>query len=324
MLSQIEKLSSLEMDVIPKYLFMRDIMKLDKRESHMRTVKNDLLKSALVQKVLKEQLEDGSWGRFHSLNTSAKAQYTTESALRRLLILGLDKDDFPMKKALTYMRKYLKREIDLRDYKEKKHDWDLLTRLFVAVWILKIDPSDSLAQAIAREWAKVINSAFVGNEYNREAYLETYKEVHNPEKGKHIWGFQNFYMISLLPGYINANVEVKLLDYLLNSDKGIYYIYDKKLMTLPDRFCSKQSVRFIQAFDLLSDYSRFKDFSQAFVNWIFNNTSENDLWDLSSTAKDGIHLPLSSSWRKPQNRIIDSTLFILKVLEKLKINDRKE
>ena len=318
MLSQIEKLSSQEMDVIPKYLFMRDILKLDKRESHMRTLKNDLLKSALVQKVLKEQWEDGSWGRFHSLNTSAKAQYTTESALRRLLMLGLDKDDFPMKKALTYMRKYLKREIDLRDYKEKKHDWDLLTRLFVAVWILKIDPSDSLAQTIARDWAKVINSAFIGNEYDHEAYLETYKEVHNPEKNKHIWGFQNFYMITLLPGYINADVEIKLLDYLLNSDKGIYYIYDKKLMDLPERFCSKQSVRFIHAYDLLSEYSRFKDYSQTFVAWILENISENELWDFSSVAKDRIHLPLSSSWRNPQNRIIDSTLLILKILLKIK------
>ena len=324
MLPQIEKLSSMKMDIITEYLFMRDIMKVDKEEDNMRKLKSDILKTTSVQKVINEQWEDGSWGRFHSLNTSSKAQYTTESALRRLLILGLDKDDFPVKKALDYLRKYLKRELDLRDYKEKKHDWNLLTRLFVAVWILKIDPLDSLAQAIAIDWAKVINSAFVGNEYNHEAYLETYKEVHNPEKNKQIWGFQNFYLISLLPGYLSVDVEIKLLDYLLNSDKGIYYIYDKKLRDLPEKFCSKQSLRFIYAYDLLSEYPRFKEISQAFTDWIFNNISENELWDFSPTAKDGIHLPLSSSWRNPQNRIIDSTLFILKVLEKLRIYNRKE
>jgi len=126
-----EELIKYDLDVIPKYLLMRDVLKVDKYSEEMTKIKNKILETKWVQDIAKLQWEDGSWGRFHSMNSSSKSSITTEAALRRLLILGLDKDDKIIQRALTYMKKYLNRELDLRDYKEKKHDWDLLTRLFV-------------------------------------------------------------------------------------------------------------------------------------------------------------------------------------------------
>lgn len=314
---EVKDLMKFELDPIPKYLIMRDLLKIKIDSRELKDAKNEVLKTKWVNDIIKLQWDDGSWGRFHSMSTLSKMQITTERALRRLLILGLDKADRSIYKALTYMKKYLNRDIDLRDRKEKKHDWDLLTRLFVATWILKIDPSNRQAKEIAENWAKVITHAFSGNEYNHRAYKEAYNEIHKPEKGKVIWGFQNFYLVAILPGVLSSDIESKFLDYIMNSEKGIYYIYDENLRITPKVFSSRQASRYIYTFELLSNYSLSKSKSKDFINWVNENNLEDGFWDMGKIVKDNMQYPLSDSWRKVINRKIDSTIRIQRVLSQL-------
>ncbi|GAU75436.1 hypothetical protein F3D3_0022 [Fusibacter sp. 3D3] len=79
------------------------------------------------------------------------------------MILGLDKNDVPIQKALKYMALFLLGETELRDRKEKKHDWELLTRLFVSTWVRIIDSNNSIANLEAQKWAKVISAGFEGD-----------------------------------------------------------------------------------------------------------------------------------------------------------------
>jgi len=174
------------LDDIPRYLLMRDIIGIDKSNDEMIKLKDKILQHEWVTKIIQQQWEDGSWGRFHSMNTSSNSKYTTEGALRRLLILGLDKDDEPIKKAIVYMERYLKKEIDLRDYKEKKHDWTLLTRLFVITWLRVIDRENVLANCEARKWADVVSRAFSDGFFNEKEYTKAYVEILKPEEGKSI------------------------------------------------------------------------------------------------------------------------------------------
>jgi len=312
-----EELLKYDLDVIPKYLLMRDILKVDKYNEEMINIKNKVLETKWVKNITKLQWKDGSWGRFHSMNTSSKLSITTEVALRRLLILGLDKDDEAIQRALIYMKQFLNRELDLRDYKEKKHDWDLLTRLFVATWILRIEPSNAEATAIAKDWAKVITYAFSEDKYNREAYKEAYMETHKPQKGKVLWGFQNYYLVALLPGFLEPMIESKYLDYIMTEEKGIYYIYDGNLHLNPVDFSSKEANRYIYAYELLSRYSCGRIKSQNFINWIKGNISEDGFWDMGQTVQDKIQFPLSNSWRKTLNRKIDCTVRIQRILSQL-------
>ncbi|WP_105615822.1 hypothetical protein [Vallitalea okinawensis] len=312
-----EELVEFDLDVIPKYLLMRDILKIDKDNKLMKNTKCKLLETKWVKDIVNLQWDDGSWGRFHSMSTSSKTSITTERALRRLLILGLDKADEPIQRVLSYMNKYLNRDLDLRDYKEKKHDWDLLTRLFVATWIINIDPSNAEAKAIANKWANVITHAFSSANYDHEAYLEAYYETHKPEKGKVIWGFQNYYLVSILSGFLTASIESKFLDYIISKDKGIYYIYDGKLTAPPKIFPSKQSSRYIYAYELLSKYSCAKTKSNGFMNWLYENVAKDGFWDMGQTVKDKMQYPLSNSWRRDLNRKIDCTIRIQRILSQL-------
>lgn len=316
------ELMKYDLDAIPKYLLMRDVLKFNKDNKEMINTKNKVLQTKWVNDIVNLQWDDGSWGRFHSMNTSSKLSITTEGALRRLLILGLDKNNQTIQRAFCYMEKYLNRELDLRDYKEKKHDWDLLTRLFVATWMLIIEPSNVQARAIANDWAKIITYAFSANEYDHDAYKEAYCEIHKPEKGKVIWGFQNYYLLSMLPGFLTSNIESKFLDYIMNEEKGIYYIYDGNLKTNPKVFSSKQANRYIYAYELLSRYSCARSKCQDFIDWVKENISEDGFWDMGQTVKDKMQYPLSDSWRKALNRKIDCTVRIQRILSQFELGKR--
>ena len=312
-----EELLKYNLDAIPKYLLMRDIIKLNKEDKDLKEAKTSILQTRWVEDIVKLQWDDGSWGEFHSMSKFSKNGMTTEQGLRRLLVLGLDYDDQPIQKVLRYMEQYLLGELDLRDRKEKKHDWDLLTRLFVATWIIMIDSSNVLAKKIAADWAKIITYAFSGAKYNHNAYKEAYYEVHKVPKGKYMWGFQNFYIVALLPGYLKYDIESKFLDYIMSSEKGIYYIYDKCLNIEPTDFCSKQANKYINAYDLLSRYPSAGDKLPCFINWVYDNISDDGFWDMGQIAKDNVQYPLSNSWRKALNRKIDCTIRIQRIMSKI-------
>ena len=309
-------LKNYNMDDIPKYIYNRDVLGSSIITEEMIELKKRILSSDHVKKVLLEQWEDGSWGRFHSMNTSSKDPYTTEKALRRLLHLGLDKTDEPIIKAVQYMESYLKGEIELRDYVEIKHDWTLLTHLFIATWLLRIDSQNTLALEIADKWAQVIEHSFEGDCFNQAAYYKAYDAVLKPEKNKSYWFIENFYVVSILRGKLSPKTEKSFLTHLLNQPKGIYYIYSEFLNTPPENFESREANRYLEAIELIADYE-CREFLEFLLPWLEENKTTDDLWDMSKIVKDNMVFPLSNSWRKETNRKIDTTVRILKLITKI-------
>lgn len=311
------------LDDIPKYVYMRDILNIDIHSAEMKTLKQRVMINPHVSKIVDLQWEDGSWGRFHSMNTTDNSDFTTEKAIRRLLNLGLDKHDLPIIKAVNYMESYLKDELDLRDHKEKKHDWKLLTRLFASTWLLRIDSSNQLALAEARKWADVVSRAFADEEFNNDEYIKVYDEILKPEKNKKYWFIENFYIVSILKGLLDDTTKSYFIKHILNSNKGIYYIYDGNLAELPNmssipsEFKSKATDRYLTAIDLLLDYECKDDVFTRLVNHLESKLDDDSLWDMGKSVKDKMIYPLSNSWRKELNRKIDCTIRITKVVNKV-------
>ncbi|MCK5129505.1 MAG: hypothetical protein KAQ68_06625 [Clostridiales bacterium] len=312
----IDILKAQEMDAIPTYIFKRDVLGVDRNDDTMIKLKEEVLASEHVNKITQLQLPDGSWGKFHTLSIMNNEKITTEQALRRLLYLGLDKNDDPIKKAINYIEGHLSDEYDFRDYNEKKHDWKLFTHMIGATWIKLFDNENEFALKIARNRAQVVEHAFSGESYNNDKYKEAYNDILSPQKGKYILKIENFYQVSLLKDMLTAKTEKSFMNYIMNYENGILYIYEGSLSRTPDEFCSRVGNRYINAYNLVSNYRISNNYSDMFVNWI-NSHEEDGLWDMSSIVKDHIDLPLSTSWRKSINRKIDCSIKILKVLRKL-------
>jgi len=310
-------LNDKEMDIVPSYLYLRDVVKEPARFNDMTSLKSNLIHSPLVKRVTDVQWDDGSWGSFHSLSMTI-AKTTTEIALRRLYYLGLDKSDDSIIRAINYMESFLKGEICLRDRVEKKHDWKLLTTLFVSTWILRYDCKNEMALSIATKWANTINESFVRGQFDSNLYRKAYLHYLKPETGKHVWQVENFYVVSIVRGLLDSSIEKDFLKYIINYGSGIYYMYDKPLCEIPDISNARNFVRYLMTLDFLLDYESAKELLVPNIKSIISSQNSMGEWDLGSQANNKVLFPFSNSWKSSQNRIIDSTLFILRILTKAK------
>ena len=273
-----------------------------------------------VQQILVLQQEDGSWGHFHTLSQPTKQPMTTEQALRRLRILGLTKDDEPIARALSYMEHNLLQPHPTV-FHEKKHDSKTYGDLMLAAWIHLFDPDNNAALFVAKKWAKVITYAFQSGEYSHKDYVMAYESEFtnlNPKAGC-LADFVVFYQLALLPGLLSREIESSMLDYVLVHPRGIVYIYESRLDILPEQFASRKANRYIAAMELLSDYSLAPEKLGFAVDWLNSQQDKNGLWDMKSVVKDGIHFPLSDSWRNVEDRKRDCTSRVSRLLDKLEV-----
>ena len=277
------------------------------------------LNNKWVQQILALQQEDGSWGHFHTLSQPTKQQpITTEQALRRLRILGLTKDDEPIARALAYMEHNLLKPHPTV-FHEKKHDSKTYGDLMLAAWIRLFDPDNNAAFNVAKKWANIITCAFQSGEYSHTEYVAAYESEFtklNPKAGC-LADFVVFYQLALLPGLLIRETESSMLDCVLVHQRGIVYIYNSRLDALPEPFASREANGYLAAMELLSDYSLAPEKLGFVVDWLKSQRDDNGQWDMGSDVKDGIHFPLSDSWRKIEDRKRDCTLRVTRFLDKL-------
>jgi hypothetical protein len=276
-------------------------------------------KNKWIKQIVSLQQNDGSWGCFHTLSRPTKAQpMTTEQALRRLRILGLTKDDEPITRAIAYMEHNLKQPFPTI-FQEKKHDSKTYGDLMLAAWITLFDPQNEAALVIANKWARIISAAFQDGKYSKERYVSAYEAEFvklNPKAGC-FSDFVVFYQLALLPGLLIPEVERMMLDYVLPHKRGIVYIYNNPVNVLPETFSSRKASWYLSAMELLARYDCAPQKLGFVVKWLLDNRDADGTWDMGSDSKDGIHFPLSDSWRKSEDRKRDCTVRITKLLKTL-------
>ena len=271
-----------------------------------------------AKEIIQLQLNDGSWGNFHSLSPSLKQSISTEQALRRLRILGYTIEDKPIKKAINYLDNCLAGKINIPDRVEKVHDWKIFTELMFSTWIRKFTLENKRANEIAKKWVAIINTAFENGKYDNEKYISTYMKILGLKpKGGRLLGFTSFFLVSLLTNCMDKSIEPDYFKYILNHESWIYYIYREKIISPTKEFKTKEASRYIAAIELLAEYSNCKKQLDFVVKWLERNIEKEKTWDMGKEVKDGMYFPLSDSWRKDEDRIKDCTYRINKLLEKI-------
>lgn len=274
-----------------------------------------------AKKILELQNNDGSWGFFHSLSISNfKQSMTTEQALRRLEILGFTINDIPVQKAVEYMNNCLLGNEKIPDYYEKGSDWKSYIDLMLSTWIKRFVPDNNNVNKISDKWAEIVNNSFDEGKFNQQNYETMYNRVLLPEKGKRIWGFMNFYGISILTNRLNRRIEEAFFDYVINYPYGIgYFGHNNPINVLPNVFQSKRTSEYIRMIDLLVNYKnkKCKEKLDFIKKWLDKNKIDNVEWDLGRDSKDNILFPLSDSWRKDEDRVKDCTFVISNIIKKL-------
>ena len=269
-----------------------------------------------AKQIISLQDEDGKWGCFHTLSQFYGAPMTTEQALRRLERLGYTIEDECIKKAVCYMDDCLAGRKTVPDRREKAHDWDIFTDLILATWIRRFTYDNTNANKVAGQWAEIISQGFADGTYDNKEYVRTYREVLKPKGGKPI-DFANFYPVSIVRGQLDEKTESAFVEYLINREHGIYYIYSEKIAVLPEHFESSKASLYLGAVELLAEYKCAGDKLGFAVDWLNYNRNENGKWDMGKAVNDKVYFPLSDDWRKKEAREADCTERIGKLLLKL-------
>lgn len=272
-----------------------------------------------AKKIIALQEHDGKWGCFHSLSQFYDAPITTEQALLRLERLGYTIEDECIQKAVAYMNNCLTGKDHIPDREEKLHDWSLFTSMILAAWIRRFTYDNPAANKIARQWADVITCTFASKTYNQKEYISAYLGVFGKlPRGGRFTDFVNFYTVSLLRDCLDENTECAVMDYVINKEDGIYYVYDRKIAVLPDKFESKSASWYLAAVEMLSEYKHAVYKLDFVAEWLNENKNRNGKWDMGKTVNDKRYFPLSDDWRKQERREADCTERIGKLLSKLK------
>jgi len=269
-----------------------------------------------AQKMIDLQNPDGSWGFFHTL--SKKSRLSTEQALRRLWILGLTKEDAPVKKCLDYMKLCLDHIVILPDRREKVMNWDFFESHMIAAWIKIFEPENIRALEIADFWAEIVTNTFQGGFFDEKRYADIYRH-HIPvlNRGERLIGLSQFYMVMLLQGKLDTQTESAFFDYILHNDTGIYYVYGKQIASVPEPFASIEASRYIGALECLAGYGCAGEKLSFTIDWLHMNQNGRNQWDMGSTVNDNIYFPRSDSWRNSDDRITDCTQRIEALIHKL-------
>lgn len=252
------------------------------------------------------QHEDGKWGTFHSMSQFYDAPVTTEQALRRLETLGFTEEDPCIQKALRYMTDCLAGKNAIPDHREKIHDWDVFTDLILSTWIRRFTDGSERANEIARRWAAVVTAAFADGAYDHGAYEAAYHNVLKPWGGRLV-PLANFYPVSIVCGCLDPQTEDAFVDYLLQQEKGIYYIYDQRIADVPPIFQSREASRYLTAIELLARYRHARPKLRFAVEWLDGCRNENGRWDMGRIVNDKLCFPLSDDWRRQETREADCT-----------------
>lgn len=271
-----------------------------------------------ARQIISQQQPDGRWGWFHSLAKISDAPLTTEQALGRLERLGFTIEDDCIQKAVAYMDDCLTGRNSIPDRAEKVHDWGIFTSLILSARIRRFTPDNPNANAVAQKWAQVVTRAFASGEYDREQYVAAYHEVLGMKPGGgRIIDFMNFYPVSLLCDCLDERTQCAFMDYALEYEGGIYYIYDHRISRLPEEFASRRASGYLAAIELLVRYEHAKRKLGFVRDWLYDNRNENGRWDMGPSVRDKVYFPLSDDWRKRETRENDCTERIEKLLSEL-------
>ena len=269
--------------------------------------------------ILALQQPDGSWGCFHTLSRPTPRQpMTTEQALRRLRALGYTRDDPPIQRTLCLLHDCLTGRRPLPDRREKSCDWDAFVALMLAAWIRLFTDADAAANRVAAAWAGIVTPALAGGAFDPAAYAVAHRLAFGrPAKGSLLLYGNSFYHVALLAGALPPETERRWIDYLLRFPTGIYYMYTKPMQLLPDAFRSRPASAYLAAAELLARYPHSRDSLRFIADWLLQNGSRRDGWDMGPQARDGVYFPLSDSWRSPSVRKRDCTYRISRLLDTL-------
>lgn len=260
----------------------------------------------------KLQFDDGSFGPFHSM--SSNGAMTTERALRRFYYLSLTSDHEIVRKTLKYVSECLNRDTIISDRREKAIQWDAFCDLMFSSWLFLFSCHSSKVKEVRELWISILEESIVNGTFDKRKYNEVYRYyIKRLNTGERAINPASFYVVVLVRDGLNEAAKKSYLDYIMQQ--GIYYIYDRPLNRLPEKFGTKNSFEYLEAIRLILPYTKEKGELLFIKEWIDKQIYQID--EVMPYVKaDGMIFPkLAENWRKKKSKQDDITSYLEEFLK---------
>ena len=302
-------------DTIPAYLYVR-ITKDQTEDSfrYMQTYKR-AKDSKWYKELRDEQREDGSFGRFHSMDSKDKprrAFRTTEAAVYRMRDLMLPPYDTVVNRTAEILHQYISGQVIWSDRIEKQFGFELMLKSMAAANLSLLGVRDSLCEIWKKRCAGYIESSIrkdgsIDQKKWQERMRKNFDFMLDPYTIHIIW---------LLYGNeeISADTEKRFLTHLWNREEGIDYAGD----FAPSHFMKADSEQFFKWLYLLEQFSYTRSFPELMAEGAYQfleqeaiRIIEQDIRLPALPVKTGRY---HENWRNNKKRIWDATAQIARLL----------
>lgn len=311
----VDKLLDMDPDPIPEFILLKEFKKISPRSREYQNAYDKVCGHRFVKDIESKQNDRGFWQPFHGYS---------EDMIRRCLSFGLDKGHQCLKRVADYIIKVLNNE-ERWDQSEKQDNirwWpEMFVPLVSASMLSLIDQDNEILGLHRRRWAHFAEIAFSKGCYDKEAESKAQHEYFGFVTKRTIPAFSYYNLMLLAPtdkaGYISEAADQALVDYSMNCADQIYYVYNCGLSDfVPIRTHKRDSRDFchwLRALSLVSQYKGWEKYREKYNEWVLSQRNEEGLWELPKRPNRH-DFPLSDSWRKRKDRIIDSTIMVLRFL----------
>lgn len=311
--SQIESLGQAILGLLPNAVIrlriLRDVLHQFPDSADLENAHIQVLSHPWVKELAREQHPDGSWGRFHSMDSTVKLRFpTTETAARRALALGLDKRIPILSRAIEYMQSILDGKAAWSDRVEKSEGWPIGVEAITAATLVQVDPEHPATLPAWEYWTGIANHSFPRWSYDPSAEWNAHKD----SRGLGIRYMGSRYVLTVLgarSASLPASLDRQIVDWIWNNPAGIGYLGAD--LQHPGPF---HIFQWLESLEIMSHFQNWGAVAGRAYSWLWNQRSHNGLWDFGAKVSKSTYFPLSDDWRRAQNRSMDHSTRVLACL----------
>lgn len=278
-------------DPVVYYRLLRDVLKKPRDDQDIIQARHNLNHSRWVHQLEGEQCENGSWGRFHTMDTKKRQKIvTTEFGVTRARALGLDASHPILLKTIQYITGLLNHVIPFPDRREVTvPNWDDSIQLIQAATLAQIQPDAPILDGV---WDRLYTTILQGYTRYNVAFLGS--------------------RVDRLP----KDVEKKYVEQVWNHQGGIAYFGIP--LSSPPQPLKGAIDKWFSSMEVLSLFPSWRLYAEDALNQLWELRNDRGFWDFGPrpawSPHGGAWFPLSESWRKKGARQTDWTTRVLILL----------
>jgi hypothetical protein len=292
-----------------RYRIQRDVLRLPGGTSGLVSAKARTLSHPWVAELEREQHPDGTWGRFHSMDSTLKARFpTSETAIRRALALGLEKDDPVLAQAVGFMERVLKGKATWSDRVEKSEGWPVYVEAITAATLVEVDPAHPSIRPAWEYWAGIAGRSLPAGEYDPSAEWQAHKEI----RSLGVRYLDSRYVLTLLGSHsmdLPSALDRRIVNWVWSNPAGIGYLCADMKHSQPFYIFN-----WLESLEILSHFQCWREVAVGALDWLWEQRNPDGLWDFGAKVSKSFYFPLSEDWRKVGNRSVDHSTRVLTLL----------